>query len=123
MIQVDHIGIAARNTESSARRLAEILGGPPPIVDGADDDMYRLDLAHGTFVLFNPAEKIDPSHVAFRVDQERFDAIVTRLRTLGVPFGNRYDDTNNGRSDDVELGGDGRVYFLDENGHLFEVTC
>lgn len=123
MIQIDHIGLAARDTESSARRLATILGSPAPSVDGADDDMYRIDLAHGSFVLFNPAEQIDPSHVAFRVEAAQLAAIVERLRALSIPFGNRHDDTHNGQTDDVEIGGAGRIYFHDENGHLFEVTC
>jgi catechol 2,3-dioxygenase-like lactoylglutathione lyase family enzyme len=44
-----------------------------------------------------------------------------RLRSLGVPFGNQPEEPHNGRTDDP-LGGAGRVYFVDENGHLFEVT-
>ena len=47
MIQIDHIGISARDALSSARRLAEILGAPEPSVDGADDDMYRVEVGHG----------------------------------------------------------------------------
>jgi hypothetical protein len=31
-------------------------------------------------------------------------------------------DPRNARTDD-ELGGAGRVYFVDANGHRFEVTC
>jgi len=123
MIQVDHIGIAARDTRSSACRLAEILGMGEPAVDGADGDMYRLDFGHGPFVLFNPADTIDLAHVAFRVGKPQFDAIVDRLRGLAIPFGNQHDDTRNGRTEDFEPGGTGRIYFTDENGHLFEVVC
>lgn len=122
MIQIDHVGIPARNPMTSARRLAEILGLPAPTVDGADDDMFRVDVGHGAFVLFNPAEKIDLAHVAFRVDRERFDAVVGRLQQQGIPFGNEPEDPQNGKTDDP-LGGAGRAYFVDENGHLFEVTC
>lgn len=123
MIQIDHIGIAARDTKSSANRLAEILGMEPPIVDGAEGDMYRLNFGYGTFILFNPAETITLAHVAFRVSKSHFDTIVERLRSLGIAFGNRHDDTQNGHTEDFELGGLGRIYFVDENGHLFEVTC
>lgn len=123
MIQVDHIGIAAHDTRSSAYRLAEILGMDEPAVDGADGDMYRLDFANGTFVLFNPADTIDRAHVAFRVGKPQFDAVVERLRGLRIPFGNQHDDTRNGRTEDFEPGGAGRIYFGDENGHLFEVIC
>jgi len=122
MIQIDHIGIPAFDARSSAHRLAEILGCPEPRVDGADDDMYRVDVGSGTFVLFNPARQVDVLHMAFRVDRERFGAIVARLQSARIAFGNEPDDPGSGKTEDP-LGGHGRVYFLDENGHLFEVTC
>jgi catechol 2,3-dioxygenase-like lactoylglutathione lyase family enzyme len=122
MIQIDHVGIAARNPESSAKWLSQILGAGTPSVDGADDDMFRIDLGHRSFVLFNAAEKIDLTHMAFRVDVDAFKGVIDRLRSMSVPFGNEPFDTKNGRTED-QLGGAGRVYFVDENGHLFEVTC
>jgi catechol 2,3-dioxygenase-like lactoylglutathione lyase family enzyme len=122
MIQIDHIGIPAFDARASARQLAQILGCPEPSVDGADDDMYRVDVGSGAFVLFNTAPHVDVLHMAFRVDRERFTAIVGRLQSARVPFGNEPDDLGNGKTDDP-LGGQGRVYFLDENRHLFEVTC
>jgi catechol 2,3-dioxygenase-like lactoylglutathione lyase family enzyme len=121
MIRIDHIGIGARNVRTSAESLAEILGAPEPTVDGADGDMARVDLEHGAFLLFNPEEKPLLAHIAFRVDRERFEGVVARLRRRGIPFGNDPEDTRNGRTDDP-LGNAGRVYFVDENGHLFEVT-
>jgi catechol 2,3-dioxygenase-like lactoylglutathione lyase family enzyme len=122
MLQIDHIGIPAGDARRSAQRLAEILGASEPKPEGLDDDMFRVDLEDGAFVLFNPAQKIDLTHLAFRVDQARFDAIVGRLRAQQIPFGNDPEDPRNGSTED-HLGGAGRVYFVDENGHLFEVTC
>lgn len=122
MLRVDHIGIVARDASASARALAEILGTPEPSADGADGDMYRVDLEDGAFVLFSTAETVPLAHVAFRVEPGRFADIVTRLRQRGMPFGNDPEDPRNGRTDDP-LGGAGRVYFVDADGHLFEVTC
>jgi catechol 2,3-dioxygenase-like lactoylglutathione lyase family enzyme len=122
MIQVDHIGIAAHDALASAQALAEILGAPAPTVEGADDDMYRVDLERGSFLLFSPAQTVDFAHIAFRVDAGRVAEVVARLRARGVPFGNDHQDTRNGKTEDP-LGGAGRVYFVDANGHLFEVTC
>lgn len=122
MLRLDHIGIAAHDARSSARTLAHILGAGEPLVDGADEDMYRIELEHGAFLLFNPAKVVHPEHIAFRVDAQRFGEVLTRLRERGLPFGNDPEDPRNGRTDDP-LGGAGRVYFADENGHLFEVTC
>jgi catechol 2,3-dioxygenase-like lactoylglutathione lyase family enzyme len=122
MIEIDHMGIAARDARASARALAELLGAPEPVADGADGDMYRVDLEHRASLLFSTSETVGPQHIAFRVDEGRFAAVVTRLRERGVPFGNDPEDPRNGSTDDP-LGGAGRVYFLDANGHLFEVVC
>lgn len=122
MIKIDHIGIAARDARGSAHTLAEILGAPAPVVDGADDDMYRVDLDHGASLLFATSENVSFEHIAFRVDSERFAAVIERLRQRGIAFGNDPEDPRNGRTNDP-LGGPGRAYFVDANGHLFEVVC
>jgi catechol 2,3-dioxygenase-like lactoylglutathione lyase family enzyme len=61
--------------------------------------------------------------MAFRVDTENFAAVVNRLRAKGVTFGNDPDDLANGETADSFGGGKGRVYFIDPNGHLFEVVA
>ncbi|MDI1450863.1 VOC family protein [Polyangium sp. 6x1] len=122
MLKIDHIGLAAHDARTSARNLAAILGAAEPTVDGADDDMYRIDLEHGAFLLFNASTTVNPEHIAFRVDETRFAEVVKRLEARGSPFGNEPEDPRNGKTEDP-LGGAGRVYFVDENGHLFEVTC
>ncbi|WP_426732983.1 VOC family protein [Myxococcus faecalis] len=122
MMQLDHLAVDARDVDASSRFLARILGAQAPVPEGADDDMRRIDLDHGCFVLFSPASEPRFSHVAFRVDAKRFAEVVERLRTERVPFGNDHFDTANGETGDP-LGGAGRVYFNDSNGHLWEVTC
>jgi catechol 2,3-dioxygenase-like lactoylglutathione lyase family enzyme len=122
MIEIDHIGIAVRDAHRSARKLAEILGAADPVVDGADNDMYRVDLAHGSALLFSTSETVGFEHIAFRVDESQFASVVERLHGQGMQFGNDPENTRNGKSDDP-IGGKGRVYFTDENGHLFEIVC
>ena len=122
MLRLDHVGLAAHDARTSAQTLATILGAPAPTPDGPDDDMFRIDLDHGAFLLFAAAASVDPVHMAFAVDAARFSEIVTRLGERGIAYGNDPEDPRNGRTDDP-LGGHGRVYFVDANGHLFEVTC
>lgn len=122
MIKFDHIGLPAHDPLAAASALAELLGAGPPIADGEDGDMFRVDLDDGAFLLFTAAHDVPAGHVAFCLDRPRFTAAVDRLRVRGRPFGNRPDEPRNGRTDD-ELGGAGRVYFVDDNGHLLEITC
>ena len=124
MLRVDHIGIEARDARRAATALAEILAAPAPTPDGADGDMFRVDLEDGSFVLFSaaPRGEVAHAHVAFHVEAARFAEVVARLRGRGAAFGNEPEDSENGRTDDP-LGGAGRVYFADEDGHLWEVTC
>ncbi|MCP3058212.1 VOC family protein [Myxococcus sp. K38C18041901] len=122
MMQLDHLAVDARDVDASSWFLARILGAKAPVPEGADDDMRRIDLDHGCFVLFSHASEPRFSHVAFRVDPARFTQVVARLQEARVPFGNEPFDTANGQTQDP-LGGAGRVYFQDGNGHLWEVTC
>lgn len=122
MVQFDHMAVDARDLNASAHFMAEVLGVGAPVPEGEDDDMLRIDLDHGAFILFSSSTTPCFSHVAFKVAPRRFDDIVARLRTKGVAFGNEPHDAANGKTED-HLGGAGRVYFHDDNGHLWEVTC
>lgn len=122
MIQLDHLAVDALDVDASSQFLAKILGTNAPVAEGDDDDMRRIDLDHGTFLLFSPSTSPRFAHVAFKVDVEQFKAAVTRLSSMNVAFGNDHFDTANRRTEDP-LGGSGRVYFNDPNGHLWELTC
>jgi len=121
MITLDHIGIAARDVEASARFLSEILGVGPARPDGPDGDIYCLTILESVSLLYSPADTVPTQHIAFRVDEMTFITVVDRLRTRGLAFGNDPEDLTNGQTTDP-LGGRGRVYFLDPNSHLFEVV-
>jgi catechol 2,3-dioxygenase-like lactoylglutathione lyase family enzyme len=121
VIAVDHLAIPARDAAGAARFLGEILGVPPPVVDGPEGDMYCLQVG-AVSLLFSEAATVASQHVAFRVDPATFAAVVERLRARGVKFGNDPADPANGKTAD-ELGGHGRVYFIDGEGHLFEVAA
>lgn len=122
MITIDHIGIEARDAEASARAFSQILGAPQPVADGADDDMFRVDLDHGASLLFAASPAPKAAHIAFRVTEGQFAPVVERLKARGLAFGNDPEAPENGETSDP-LGGKGRVYWKDPDGHLFEVTC
>jgi catechol 2,3-dioxygenase-like lactoylglutathione lyase family enzyme len=119
MIVIDHIAVLARDVAASAQFLAEILGLAPGYPDGPEGEMFRLPVGESGSLLYFPADQIPAQHIAFRVDKQSFDAVVHRLRARGVVFGNDPEDTTNMQITDF-LGGHGRVFFPDPNGHLFE---
>jgi catechol 2,3-dioxygenase-like lactoylglutathione lyase family enzyme len=121
MITLDHIGIAARDAEASARFLSEILGLEPARPEGPDGAMYCLTISENVSLLFSTADTAPTQHIAFRVDEGNFTPVVDRLRAKGLAYGNDPEDLANMQTSDP-LGGNGRVYFFDPNGHLFEVV-
>jgi catechol 2,3-dioxygenase-like lactoylglutathione lyase family enzyme len=122
MIVIDHIGVMARDASASAEFLAEILGLAAPKPVGPDGDIYELKIGESGILLYFPAENVLGQHIAFRVDRAAFDGVVNRLRARGAVFGNDPEDQTNMQTNDF-LGGYGRVFFLDPNGHLFEVMA
>ncbi len=120
-VSLDHIAIAARDAEVTARFLSELLEVPVER-EGAADEFPCVRLANGVQILFQQATKVDPQHVAFRVARGTFVSVVDRLRGAGIPFGNDPEAPVNGEIGDP-LGGAGRVYFHDGDGHLFEVCA
>ena len=122
MIAIDHIGVLARDPATSARFLAEILGLAPGSPDGPDGEMFRLPVGESGALLYFPADDVPGQHIAFRVDEPTFAAVVDRLRARGLTFGNDPEDQTNMQTTDF-LGGHGRVFFRDPNGHLFEVMA
>jgi catechol 2,3-dioxygenase-like lactoylglutathione lyase family enzyme len=121
-VKIDHLGLPATDAQASARWLAEILDLDPPVADGPNGDMFNVSLGDSASILFVTDPAVVGHHVAFAVSETEFSEIVDRLRTRSIPFGNEPEDPANGQTADP-LGGKGRVYFLDPNGHFFEVTC
>src|SRR4030095_11658822 len=107
----------ARDAEASARFLSEILGLGSAMPEGPDGDMYCLKIAENVSLLFSNADSAPTQHIAFRVDEGTFTAVVDRLRSKGLAYGNDPENLVNMQTSDP-LGGNGRVYFLDPNGHL-----
>jgi len=120
-VAIDHLALPATNAEASARWFAEILGLPPPVAEGPDEDMYSVALSGAGTVLFVAEPSVPGHHVAFGVTEPEFAAIVERLRQRRISFGNDPEAPTNGATADP-LGGPGRVYFRSPDNHFLEVT-
>lgn len=115
-IVIDHIVLPARDNEASARFLAAILGVP---YAGPDRHFAPVRVNDTFSVVFLTTPEVAALHLGFHIAEEDFDGILARLRARGIAFGNDPRDQTNGRTDHP-FGGRG-LFFLDPDGHLFEV--
>ena len=118
MLELDHLIVSARDPRAAARRLGEILEVPWAATGiGPFSPVYLNDGLTIDFI-----EDPDPfpvQHLCFRVDDETFDAILARLRRLGIA----YRSAVRGPQDmaiSTAFGGRG-VYWNDPEQHQWEM--
>jgi catechol 2,3-dioxygenase-like lactoylglutathione lyase family enzyme len=112
---LDHHNIPVRDKDESADFLARIIGVQR--VQGRGR-LAPVQLSDGTFLDFETRPDVPRLHYAFRVTEQEFDEILSRLRADGIPhgpMGTNYDGQIN-----TDRPGRG-VYFPDPSGHSIEV--
>ena len=121
---IDHVGIPATDPEAAGTFLAWVLGEGSVVPDGPPDEepggMFSLLLDGWSLALVRVPQP-GPVHLAIRVAPEAFTAAIGRSGERGIAFGNDPEDAANGRTDDP-LGGAGRAYFRDRDGHFYELV-
>jgi catechol 2,3-dioxygenase-like lactoylglutathione lyase family enzyme len=126
-IRLDHTIVPAKDKLASARFFADIFGlaVAPDAGHFAKvqvDEHLTLDFADEPEPWGGPG--FDPRagrslHYAFHVSDAEFDAIFTRVRARGIPYGSGPGHHADGKTY-TRRGGRG-VYFEDPYGHLLEV--
>ena len=115
-MELNHTIVPSRDKEAAARFFADIMGlkylGPaghfaPVEVNGA----LTLD--------FDNAAEFKSHHYAFRVTDDEFDGIFTRIEARGVTYGSGPFSWDDGKIN-TRHGGRG-FYWRDIDGHLMEV--
>lgn len=119
---VDHVALPARDSATSARFLAAVLGDLPFGPEGPDGDMAAVRLDDDAMLLYMDAPATPKGHVALRIDADRFAGAVAALRERGIPFGNEPAAPDNGATTDC-IGTGSRLYFTDQDGHLIELVA
>ena len=115
MIILDHTIVPARDREASARFFADVFG--VPLGTGAHAPVQVNDSL--VFDFDNrPDSEIPRLHYAFRVDGTEFDAILSRLKERGVPYGS---PPTHDSMEVRDRGGARSFFFHDPNGHSLEV--
>jgi catechol 2,3-dioxygenase-like lactoylglutathione lyase family enzyme len=116
-IRLNHTIVAARDKESAAKFLTDILGLPAPslvepfaVVRVSDDTSLDYTNADG---------EITSQHYAFLVDEVEFDEIFERIRERRLTY---WADPWRSERDQINTWDGGRgLYFDDPNGHLLEI--
>jgi catechol 2,3-dioxygenase-like lactoylglutathione lyase family enzyme len=114
-VQLNHTIVAARNKQSAALFLSEMLGltapksvGPFSVVQVGDTSLDFVDTEG----------EIAPQHYAFLVTEVEFDQIFVRIRERGLGF---WADPFRRERNQINTWDGGRgIYFDDPNGHLLE---
>ena len=115
--RLNHTIVAAKNKETAARFLAEILGLPVPKTVGP---FAVVQVNDDTSLDFTDDDgEISPQHYAFLVEENEFDAMFARIRERRLPY---WADPFRRERDQINTWDGGRgVYFDDPNGHLLEL--
>jgi catechol 2,3-dioxygenase-like lactoylglutathione lyase family enzyme len=116
-IDFNHTIVWAKDSETSAAFLAQILGLPAPKRWGP---FFVVTTSNGVNVDFMNADgEIAPQHYAFLVDEKEFDEIFGRVRERSLPYWADPAQTLAGEINQHD-GGHG-FYFEDPDGHFLEV--
>jgi catechol 2,3-dioxygenase-like lactoylglutathione lyase family enzyme len=116
---LDHLIVPAKDRVAAARQLAELLG-VPWAEQGAVGPFSPVFVNDGLTLDFDRwAEPVPKQHYCFRVTQDEFDAILSRIRAAGIPFRS----TPIGQ-DDYQVNkafGGNLVYWSEPDGHAWEI--
>jgi len=116
-VDFNHTIVSARDSQASAKFLADVLALPEPRRWGP---FVVVTADNGTNIDFMTVDgEIATQHYAFLVSESEFDEIFSRIRERELRY---WADPAQTRLDEINHHDDGRgVYFEDPNGHLLEV--
>lgn len=116
-VELNHTIVAARDSDASARFLAEILGLAEPSRFGP---FVTVETSNGvTLDFLDTDEKITGQHYCFLITEEEFDEIFGRIRERGL---DHWADPGKRRPGEINRNDGGRgVYFSDPDGHFLEI--
>ncbi|MGH2412707.1 MAG: VOC family protein [Microcystaceae cyanobacterium] len=116
-IRLNHTIVAARDKDTAALFLTEILGLPAPSLVGP---FAVVQVSDDTSLDYMDTDgEITSQHYAFLVNENEFDAIFARIRDRRLAY---WADPGRHERDEINAWDGGRgVYFDDLNGHLLEI--
>lgn len=117
-VELDHTIVSAHDKKASAEFLASVMGleiGAPygpflPVTTANGVSLDFMDTAR---------DEIVPQHYAFLVSEDEFDAVFSRVQSLGIPY---YAHPGHAQPGEINHRDNGRgFYFDDPDGHVLEI--
>jgi catechol 2,3-dioxygenase-like lactoylglutathione lyase family enzyme len=116
-IEFNHTILYARDSQASAKFLADVLGLPAPTHWGPFEMVTTTNGANLDYM--DTGGTITSQHYAFLVGEAEFDDIFGRIRERKLRY---WADPGQSRQNEINHHDGGRgVYFEDLNGHLLEI--
>ncbi len=117
--QLNHHIVHARDPESSARFLTELLDLPAPTRFGPFVVVQTANGVSLDFIGTDEERYLVPNHYAFLVSEEEFDAIFARIRERDLDY---FADPAGKRKGEINHNDGGRgLYWADPDGHWLEI--
>jgi catechol 2,3-dioxygenase-like lactoylglutathione lyase family enzyme len=92
--------------------------------DGVSEPFATLRVTSGLVILIAQWGTEGGEHLAFAMGKPEFDATFDRIKSAGIPYGDRFDTVGSNRGPAPETGAQGigqAVYFFDPDRHLIEI--
>ena len=115
--ELNHTIVGARDRDTAADFLTEILGLPPA---GTFGPFRVVELGNGVSMDFMTfGDDVTPQHYAFLVSEDEFDEIFGRIKDRGLEY---WADPHQSRPGEINTNDGGRgVYWSSPDGHLLEI--
>lgn len=120
-IVLDHTVVPVNNREESVEFYTRILGFEDR---GEIGPFLGVAVNASLNLLFRVSDDFQREHYAFGMDSGEFDAVFSRVRESGIPYGNNAGGGDNMEGPGIKLGakGEGKsIYFTDPSGHGLEI--
>lgn len=114
-IVLNHTIVPSRDKEAASRFFANIFG----LKATKADHFEAVRLNDQLTMLFDNSTSFEAHHYAFHVSDAEFDAILSRVKAVGLALGSGPKRPDDGRLNDWN-GGRG-FYFKTPDGHLLEL--
>ena len=120
MIRLDHTVLYANNHHRAATQFSDVMGLPFGRIAGPGYDFTAVSVNSELSIYFMDRTDVNlEQHMAFRVDGQTFNDIVTALTEMGIPYGSSPFDRENMRTEhDFAQRG---LFWTNVDGCLFEV--